>query len=281
MDTCIAAGRLKYDPDYEKLLTAAKEANINMLRVWGGGIYETEAFYNLCDRLGIMVWQDFAFACAYYPDRSWFTQMIKTEATQNITRLRNHPSLVLWCGNNEIDWQHSAGRFWAKAKNFTAKTFIIRFFPQLVHELDPDRDYIPSTPLGPAKNPNDPSTGTVHQWNIWSGLEPTDNYLTSPQKTPRFVAEFGFQSLPCRKTLEDFLPDKKLHPASNELEKHNYQPNGSARLHYYINELFRPPKNISEFIYLSQLTQARAIRKNVEHLRSNSDVNSGATFLAV
>jgi beta-mannosidase len=265
------------DSDYEKLLTIAKEANINMLRIWGGGIYETEVFYNLCDRLGIMVWQDFAFACAYYPDRSWFTQMIKTEAVQNITRLRNHPSLALWCGNNEIDWMHSTGRI-GRGKKFYGKDIYHKTLPQLVHELDPDRDYIPSTPLGPAKNPNDPSTGTVHQWNVWSGFEPTDNFITSPQKTPRFVAEFGFQSLPCRKTLEDFLPAEELYPASNELEKHNYQPNGSARLHYYLNELFRPPKNIGEFIYLSQLTQARAIRKNVEHLRSNSDVNSGALF---
>jgi beta-mannosidase len=260
--------------DYERILAAAKEANINMLRVWGGGIYGTETFYDLCDRLGIMVWQDFIFACAYYPDRSWFTRMIKTEAAQNITRLRNHPSLVLWCGNNEIDWLHSTGRL-GKGKKFYAKNIYHKILPQLVHELDLDRDYISSTPLGPAKNPNDPSTGTVHQWNVWSGLEPTDNYL---QKIPRFVAEFGLQSLPCRKTLEDFSPAGKLHPASRELEKHNYQPNGPARLQYYINELFRPPANIGEFIYLSQLTQARAIRKNVEHLRSNSNLNSGVLF---
>jgi len=262
------------EADYEKLLAAAKEANINMLRVWGGGIYETEAFYNLCDRFGIMVWQDFAFACTYYPDRSWFTRMVKTEAAQNIIRLRNHPSLVLWCGNNEIDWLHSTGRN-GKGKKFYGRDIYHKILPQFVQELDPDRDYIPSTPLGPAKNPNDPTCGTIHQWNVWSGLEPTDNYL---QKTPRFVAEFGFQSLPCRETVEDFLPNNQLHPASNSLEKHNYQPNGPARLHYYINELFRPPKNIGEFIYLSQLMQARAVRKNVEHLRSNSDVNSGALF---
>ncbi len=262
------------ETDYERLLAAAKEANINMLRVWGGGIYETETFYNLCDKLGIMVWQDFAFTAAYYPDRLWFTRMIKTEAAQNITRLRNHPSLVLWCGNNEIDWSHSKGTL-GKSRKFYGRDIYHKILFQLANELDPDRDYIPSTPFGPAKNPNDPSSGTVHQWNVWSGLEPSDNYL---KKIPRFTAEFGFQSLPCKKTLEDFLPDKKLHPASRQLEKHNYQPNGTARLHYYINELFRPPGDISEFIYLSQLTQARAVRKNVEHLRSNSNVNSGVLF---
>ncbi|MGA2915173.1 MAG: sugar-binding domain-containing protein [Sedimentisphaerales bacterium] len=261
------------EADYEKALTAAKEANINMLRVWGGGVYETDIFYNLCDRLGIMVWQDFTFACAYYPERRWFTEMIKTEAAQNIIRLRNHPSLMLWCGNNEIDWMHAKGLF-LKSKKFYGKNIYHKILPQLVHELDPDRDYIRSTPLGPDKNPNEPTSGTVHQWEVWSHFEPTDNYL---QQTPRFVSEFGFQAMPAKKTLQSFVPDK-IHPASYELEKHNYQPNGPARLHYYINELFRPPKNIDEFIYLSQLMQARAIRKNVEHLRSNSNINGGVIF---
>lgn len=262
------------DDDYEKLLTAAKEANINMLRVWGGGIYETETFYSLCDRLGIMVWQDFAFACAYYPDRSWFTELIKTEATQNIARLRNHPSLVLWCGNNEIDWMHSRTKL-TKNKKFYGKNLYHKVLAQLVHEFDPDRDYIPTTPIGPAKNPNEPTSGTTHQWNVWSGTEPTDNYL---QQVPRFVAELGLQSLPDKKTLQSLVSGESLHPASYELERHNYQPNGSSRLHYYINELFRPPKNTSEFIYLTQLMQARAICKNAQHLRSNSNVNSGMLF---
>lgn len=260
--------------NYEKLLTMAKEANINILRIWGGGIYETDEFYDHCDRLGIMVWQDFMFACAYYPQRRWFTEMVKTEAIQNITRLRNHPSLVLWCGNNEIDWGHSRGIL-GKSKKFHGKEIYHKLLPSLVSELDPDRDYISSTPLGPAKNPNEPSTGTVHQWDVWSGLEPTDNYL---KQTPRFVAEFGFQALPCKKTVQNFAQGKKTDIASLELEKHDYQPNGPARLHYYINELFRPPKTIEEFIFLSQLTQARALRKNVEHLRSNSKINSGALF---
>ncbi|MFA5293390.1 MAG: sugar-binding domain-containing protein [Phycisphaerae bacterium] len=260
--------------DYEKLLTAVVDANINMLRVWGGGVYETETFYNLCDRLGILVWQDFMFACAYYPDRTWFTEMIKKEATQNIVRLRNHPSLALWCGNNEIDWIHSFGGM-GKSKKFYGKNIYHKILPPLVHELDPDRDYISSTPLGPAKNPNDPSVGTVHQWNIWSGLKPTDDYLT---QIPSFVSEFGFQSLPCKKMIWSLLGSKKTHTADWHLEKHDYQPNGAGRLHYYINELFRAPANIDEFIYLSQITQARAIRKNVEHLRTNSDINSGVIF---
>jgi len=260
--------------DYERLLTLAAEANINMLRVWGGGIYETEEFYNLCDRLGILVWQDFMFACAYYPDRAWFFETVKREAAQNIVRLRNHPSLVLWCGNNEIDWQHSIGGF-TKSKKFYGKNIYHKILPQLVHELDPNRDYITSTPLGPVKNPNDASVGTVHQWEVWSGLKPTDDYL---EQVPRFVAEFGFQSLPCKKTMHNLLNGNKTHTTDFGIEKHDYQPNGTGRLQYYINEFFRPPANIDEFVYLSQVAQGRAIRKNVEHLRANSDINSGVLF---
>ncbi|MBU2597161.1 MAG: hypothetical protein KJ757_06360, partial [Planctomycetes bacterium] len=257
--------------DYERLLTLAADANINMLRVWGGGIYGTEEFYNICDRLGILVWQDFMFACAYYPDRRWFAEGVKKEATQNIVRLRNHPSLVLWCGNNEIDWQHSIGRL-GRSKKFYGRGVYHKILPQLVHELDPSRDYIASTPLGPAKDANGPTAGTVHQWEVWSGFKPTDDYLT---QVPRFVAEFGFQSLPCKKTMKDLLDIDKIHTADFSIEKYDYQPNGTGRLQYYINGQFRAPANIDEFIYLSQLTQARAIRKNVEHLRANSGINSG------
>ena len=260
------------DADYEKLLTAAVDANINFLRVWGGGVYETDAFYNICDRLGILVWQDFMFACSYYPDRPWFSEMIKKEAAQNIVRLRNHPSLALWCGNNEIDWLHTIG---GKGKKFFGRNIYHKILPPIVHELDPDRDYITSTPLGPAKQPNIPSVGTVHQWNIWSGLKHTDEYLS---EVPRFVSEFGFQALPCKKTLQNLFDIKNICTSDISLEKHDYQPNGTNRLHYYIDEYFPAPANIDEFIYLSQLMQARAIRKNVEHLRANSKINSGALF---
>ncbi|HBG78768.1 MAG TPA: hypothetical protein DDW84_08015 [Phycisphaerales bacterium] len=262
------------EADYEKLLIAAKDANINIFRVWGGGIYETNAFYNICDRLGIIVWQDFTFACAYYPDRTWFTDAVKIEAAQNITRLRNHPSLVIWCGNNEIDWMHANG-WLGKSKKFYGRDIYHKLLPQIAAELDPDRDYITSAPLGSAKNPNEPSTGTVHQWEVWSGVKPTDDYL---KQIPRFVDEFGFQALPDKKTLKSFVPDKKPHPASWEIEKHDYQPAGTQKLHHYINDFFRPAATLDEFIYLSQITQARAIKKNVEHLRTNSKINSGALY---
>ncbi len=261
------------EQDYEKLLALAADANVNFIRVWGGGYYETDTFYNICDRLGIMVWQDFLFACSYYPDRQWFMDMIKKEATQNIIRLRNHPSLVIWCGNNEIDWQQAMRQ--RKGPKFYGKNIYHSLLPELVRELDPNRDYINSSPFGPAKDPNTPKSGTIHQWDVWSGMKHTDNYL---QAIPRFVSEFGFQALPCKKTLEELFDIKDVHTAADSLEKHNYQINGMNRLHYYLDELFPQPKTIDEFVYLSQITQARAIRKYVEHLRSNSHINSGVIY---
>ncbi|MCE5340796.1 MAG: hypothetical protein LLF92_06665 [Planctomycetaceae bacterium] len=261
------------EQDYEKLLELAVDANINFIRVWGGGYYETNTFYDICDRLGIMVWQDFLFACSHYPDRQWFMDIVKKEATQNIIRLRNHPSLVIWCGNNEIDWQQAMHT--RKGQKFYGKNIYHSLLPELVRELDPNRDYINSTPFGPSKDPNTPKSGTIHQWDVWACMKHTDNYLST---IPRFVSEFGFQALPCKKTLEELFDIDAAHTAADSLEKHNYMINGMNRLLYYINELFPMPQNIDEFIYLSQVAQARAIRKYVEHLRRNSHINSGVLY---
>jgi beta-mannosidase len=261
------------EQDYEKLLELAVDANVNFIRVWGGGYYETDIFYDICDRLGIMVWQDFLFACSFYPDRQWFMDMIKKEATQNIIRLRNHPSLVIWCGNNEIDWQQAMHT--RKGRKFYGKNIYHSLLPELVRELDPNRDYINSTPFGPAKDPNTPKSGTIHQWDVWACMKHTDHYLST---IPRFVSEFGFQALPDKKTLEELFDINTVHTAADSLEKHNYMINGMNRLLYYINELFPMPKNIDEFVYLSQVAQARAIRKYVEHLRRNSHINSGVLY---
>ncbi len=259
--------------DYEKLIELAIDANVNFIRVWGGGYFETDTFYDICDRLGIMVWQDFLFACSYYPDRQWFMDMVKKEATQNIIRLRNHPSLVIWSGNNEIDWLHTLMP--AKGRKFYGRNIYHTLLPELARELDPYRDYVYSTPFGPTNDPNTPKCGTVHQWNIWAGMRPTDDYL---KVIPRFVSEFGFQALPNKQTLEELCDIRNAHNAINAIEKHDYQPNGTNKILYYINELFPAPANTDELIYLSQVTQARAIKKNVDHLRSNSHINAGVIY---
>jgi len=274
--TSILAGSLTSN-DYQKLLHAAANTNINTLRVWGGGYYETKEFYELCDQLGIMVWQDFMFACAYYPDRQWFLTEVKNEASTIIKQLRNHPCLVIWCGNNEIDWMHRTGKF-GKGKKFYGKAIYHQLLPQLVTELDPDRDYIPTTPIAADNNPNNPNSGTTHQWDIWSGHQPVRQYLCQPQNIPRFVTEFGLQSLPHIKTIKNFCPIEQLHIGSFPIEKHNYQLDGNSRLYRYVGDLFGTAENLEQLVYLSQITQARAVKTYVEHLRAHNFRNSGVLF---
>ncbi len=270
------AGSLTAD-DYDRLLRSAAQANINMLRVWGGGYYEDDCFYELCDKLGIMVWQDFMFACCYYPDRRWFLDKIDIEARYVIERLYNHPSLVLFCGNNEIDWihHHSLG---GSGKRMHGKTIWHKLLPRIVNDLDTDRPYIPTTPFSFSEDPNDPNSGTMHNWLVWSGHQPLNSYITESARVPRFVAEFGLQSLPYLDTVKRFCTDEHLHLASAAVEKHNYQVDGCGRLYRYVGDMFGRICNLEQFIYLSQLVQARAIKTYVEFLRANSRRNAGTLF---
>lgn len=261
--------------DYEALLTAAAGANINMLRVWGGGYYEDPCFYELCDRLGIMVWQDFMFACSYYPDRKWFLDAVKTEAAAVIKRLRSHPSLVLWCGNNEIDWLHAKGQL-GKGKKFYGKAIYHRLLGDLLSELDRERDYIGTTPFSNTADANDPGSGTIHQWDVWGGNQPGRNYTAGD--VARFVTEFGMQSLPDVDTVKSFCIDESPVATTRAIEKHNYQLDGNARLFHYLSELFDPPADLEQLVYLTQLAQARRVKEYVEYLRAHNNVNSGVLF---
>ena len=263
--------------DYKKLLDSAAESNMNMLRVWGGGYYEANEFYELCDQLGIMVWQDFMFACAYYPDRQWFLEEVKKEAATIIRRLRNHPCLVLWCGNNEIDLMHHTGKL-GKSKKFHGKKIYHELLPPLVGELDPDTEYIPTTPLGDKNKFKSGKSLTIHQWGVWSGHQPVRQYLCRPQNVPRFVTEFGLQSLPNTESIKKFCPPERMRIGSRSIEKHNYQIDGSGRLYRYMGDLFGSAENLEQFVYLSQLTQARAVKSHVEYLRSHNHRNRGVLF---
>jgi beta-mannosidase len=272
----VLAGSVGRD-EYDRLINAAAEANMNMLRVWGGGYYEEDYFYELCDRLGIMVWQDFMFACCYYPDRQWFLEKVETEARCVIERLWNHPSVILFCGNNEVDWmhyQHTHG----SGKRLYGKNIWHGIVPRTVNELDPDRIYIPTTPFSITDDPNEPGTGVTHNWDVWSANKPVSDYLTEPERIGRFVAEFGFQSVPCLDTVREFCRAEQLHPAAAALEKHNYQVDGVGRLHRYLADVFGSGCNLEQLIYLSQLVQARGVKAYVEFLRANRDINSGALF---
>jgi beta-mannosidase len=263
--------------DYSELLIAAKEANVNMLRVWGGGYYEDERFYELCDHLGIMVWQDFMFACAPCPGHQWFHDEIENEASTIITQLRNHPCLILWCGNNEVDWMQQNTD---KAKAFDGKDIFYKLLPSLHSELDPDRPYIPTTPTSTTGEVdlNSTNSGTTHQWDVWGCHASVLAYICPPEKIPRFAPEFGLQSLPNIETIQEFCPSKQLHIGSQAVEKHNYQIDGNGRILHYMGDLFAPTRNLEHFIYLSQLTQARGIKLHVEYLRSHNFRNSGVLF---
>ncbi len=265
------------DGDYENLLTAAADANINMLRVWGGGYYETEKFYQLCDKLGIMVWQDFMFACGYYPDRQWFLKDIENEAASIIKRLRNHPCLTLWCGNNEIDRMHYKNEM-GKGKKFYGKAIFHKLLSRLVGELDPGIPYIPTTPLGDKDSFKNDKTLTTHQWAIWSGHKPVREYRCRPEDTPAFVTEFGLQSMPSFETIEKLCAPQTPRLGSFQVEKLNYQTDGNSRLYLYVADLFGPVENIEKFTYYSQIAQARAAKTYVEHLRANNNRNAGVLF---
>lgn len=272
----VFAGSVRRD-DYERLIKSAAEANMNMLRVWGGGYYEADHFYKLCDKLGIMVWQDFMFACCYYPDRKWFWDMVEVEARSVIGRLWNHPSLVLWCGNNEIDWIHQmlCGK---SGKRMHGKKIWHKLLPKVVCELDPDRPYVYSTPCSDSAEHNDPNSGSVHNWEVWAGYKPVNAYITDEEKVPRFVTEFGFQSPPRLETVKQFCKPEQVRLASKAIEKHNYQVDGNSRVYKYLGALFGQARDLEQFIYLSQITQARAIRAYAEYLRAHNERNSGVLF---
>ncbi|MBN1796003.1 MAG: glycoside hydrolase family 2 protein [Sedimentisphaerales bacterium] len=272
----IFAGSVTED-DYRILLAAAADANINMLRVWGGGYYENEVFYRLCDELGIMVWQDFMFACAYYPDRQWFIKKIADETKSVVSRLYNHPSVVLYCGNNEIHWQFQNQKK-GRGHKFHGKVIFDKLLPKLLGELDPDRPYIPTTPFSVKGQPDDPDSGTIHNWDVWSGHKPIRHYITSPESVPRFVTEFGTQSLPSVETLSDICPVEKLNVGSFAVEKHNYQTDGNSRLYRYCGDLFGATSDFKKFVFLTQLAQARAAKMYVEYLRACNYRNSGVLF---
>lgn len=265
------------DDDYRRLIETAADANINMLRVWGGGVYESDEFYRLCNEKGIMVWQDFMFACSYYPDRKWFREKVATEASTVIKRLRNNPSLCIWCGNNEIDWMHHSSALGSK-KKFHGKSIFHKLLPDLLEELDPDKPYIPSTPIGTdSKELNSPDNGAIHNWGFWHGYAPVSELQCPLDKAPRFVTEFGIQSPPNYETVKKFFPGVTRY-SQMEFEKHNFDMAGSGKIQRYISEFFPAPESLEKFIYLAQVTQARCVKTYAERLRAAKTRNGGVLF---
>ncbi|MEX2716237.1 MAG: glycoside hydrolase family 2 protein [Candidatus Sigynarchaeota archaeon] len=266
---------------YQSLLAAAKEANMNFLRVWGGGLYEDDLFFDTCDELGILVWQDFPFACAVYPPTKDFVDIIRTEAALNIKRLRHHASLAVWTGNNEVE-QGFLGmlllsimpRFWL-AKKF--KRAYLELFeqvlPAIVAELDPTRSYWPSSPSnGGGDRPrgflasNDPNVGDSHFWKVWHLGAPFSEYRKFDS---RFMSEFGFESFPHVRTIAAFCPPEQYAFDSPVMNNHQKMLNGNRKIMGYMKRRFDIPADFHKQILLSQIVQAEAIEYGVEHWRRN------------
>ena len=257
--------------DYGDLISKAAEANINMLRVWGGGIYEADEFYKACDRAGIMVWQDFMFACACYPDHlGWFCESVRAEAESNVRRLRNHPSLVLWCGNNENQWGFHES--WSGLGRLPGEKIYEEILPGVCSQLDGTRPYWPGSPYG-GDDPNDPGRGDQHNWEVWHGWKDPSAYQGY---AGRFISEFGLQAPPSLGTIKEYIPSSERHMQSRTMVHHNRAGEGTERLYRYLSACFQVPTDFESTVYLMQLVQAEAMKTGVEHWRSSKFHTSGA-----
>jgi beta-mannosidase len=259
---------------YERLLTLARDASMNMIRVWGGGVYEREIFYHLCDRLGLMVWQDFMFACGEYPDGKEFVKEVRSEAEEVVKRLRNHPSLVLWCGNNECEWIYCMANPTRHPDDMRGAAIFRDVLPAVLRAHDRSRPFWRSTPYGRGF-PNSENDGNHHQWEVWSGWK---DYREYEKNRARFVSEFGFQAPANSKTLQSVIAPADRWPQSAMMEHHNKQVEGPERLYRFQAAHFVVGRDWDEFIYKAQLVQAEALRCAAEHWRRHKFHTAGVLF---
>jgi beta-mannosidase len=258
---------------YGSLVASAADAGMNMLRVWGGGVYESELFYDLCDEYGILVWQDFMFACGMYPGDPAFLANVREEAAGVVKRLRNHPCLALWCGNNEIDegwrnwgWQRQYG--YSAADSAKIWNDYVRLFhellPEIVAELDSGAAYWPSSPGFGRADPRSLAEGDSHDWGVWHDGEPFDSFR---EKVPRFMSEFGFQSFPSPATIAGFADPDDWRLESAVMLAHQKHPRGNETIRAYMERDYRAPRDFESFVYVSQLLQAEGMKTAIEAQR--------------
>jgi len=248
-------------------LRQAVDANMNLLRVWGGGLYESDAFYDVCDELGLMVWQDFAFACAAYPEEEPFASEVAAEARANIVRLAAHPSLVLWNGNNENLWGHEDWNWQAALGDLSwGRGFYLDTLPRLVAELDPTRPYWPGSPWSGREDlpPNADGAGCKHIWDAWNEKD----YTVYRSYRPRFVSEFGHQAPPTYATLRRAISDRPLTPAGPGMLHHQKAVGGNDKLEARLAEHFPIPRDFDAWHFATQLNQARALDLGIRHFRA-------------
>ena len=261
-----------------RLLEDARAANMNCIRVWGGGFYPGDDFYDICDELGLLVWQDFMFACAVYNLTDAFEANIREELRDNIRRLRHHASLALWCGNNEMEQFVAVGE-WVSSKRQVADYIKMYEYlmPKILKTEDPQTFYWPASPSsgGSFDDPQDPHRGDVHYWDVWHGLKPFTDYRNY---TFRYVSEFGFQSFPCRETIDSFTLPEDRNIFSYVMEKHQRNSSANGRIVAYLSQMYLYPSNLDLLVYASQLLQAQAMQYGVEHWRRHRGECMGAVI---
>ena len=267
--------------DYERLLSDVVDSNMNMLRVWGGGIYEDDLFYDLCDEKGILVWQDFMFACAMYPGDDDFMKSIKREAFDQVHRLKNHASLALWCGNNENSegwhrWGWQAGRSDAEKKEIWQnylETFD-RVLPGVVDDYT-YTDYWESSPKYGRGNPKYKTEGDAHDWWIWHDAYPFEHL---EENVPRFMSEFGFQSFPSYEVIRFINQKDSIEITSEGFKNHQKHARGFELIETYMKRDFPVPDQAEDYVYMSQLLQAHGIIKGIEAHRRAKPYNMGTLY---
>lgn len=261
-----------------RLLMDCVLANHNAVRVWGGGYYPDDWFYDACDELGLVVWQDFMFACAVYELTEAFAQNIRQEFIDNIRRLRHHASLGLWCGNNEMEMFVESNAYGQTPKQYADYIRMYEYIiPVTLKQYDPDTFYWPASPSsgGGFDVPNDPNRGDVHYWDVWHGNKPFTEYR---KFFFRYASEFGFQSFPCLKTVESFTLPEDRNIFSYVMEKHQRNNAANGKIMNYLAQTFLYPHDFDKMLYASQLLQAEAIRYGVEHWRRYRGRCMGAIY---
>lgn len=273
------------EKDYRKVLQSAVDANMNMVRHWGGGYYETDMFYDICDELGIMVWQDFMFGNEWQPGDYTFKLNVQKEVEYQVKRLRNHPSIIIWCGNNETEgsWEWHGdvtSKLSADVQRHMWQDYLTLFssvIAQEVQRLDPEVPYWPSSPSADYEEVSDSyQSGDVHNWQVWHGMAPFTDYEKS---FPRFMTEFGFQSFPEMRTIESFtLPEDRTGITTPVMLVHQKNKAGNQKIHEYLLRDYPEPKDFPSFLYVSQVLQAEAIKTGAEHLRRIRPRSMGSIY---
>ncbi len=257
-------------------LDLAQASNFNMLRVWGGGSYASDYLLEQCDKRGILLWQDFCFACQMYPFyNDDFTENVLKEVKANVERMTTHPSLALWCGNNEIETMFS---YLPKTMKIVKayEQFFYHTLPDFIESLT-DISYIPSSPIGKScfKDCSSDDVGDTHMWNVWHGLKKLDYYAT---RYSRFLSEFGLESLPSMKAIRTFATEKDFDINSEAFNRHQKCIGGNPKMLFYLTEMFSFPKNFEDLPYLTGIVQAECIKNATVHFRQNKGRCNGSLF---